>query len=470
MRSVLSATITPIILVLVQSAGCAVSQDGQEAPPLELAATVAALIGDHLEGVSDSEFSAAKAAFASREDADEGLGPIFNGLGCGDCHSQGALGGASEALERRFGRVVDGRFDGFDDRGGSLRQLQTLGEWVTGNGGVCSVPLETEPPEATVHDVGRLSTPLFGLGLVDAMPDSFFQDLARSQSRSVRGTARTVSVLLPDPGDPDQRVGSRRVGRFGWKAGVPNLVQFAADAYLNEMGITTQHCFRGQSITAFATEPAPNGVAVPIECEDGLPGVDDAVGPCTDGLTEIQEDIELFAKFMTFLAPPERLLSERELQATTSETQTASTQTASASTQGARGDRNNTQNSGARLFDDVGCGECHTRRAFRTPATPHNGVPGNFTFFPFSDFLLHDMGALGDQIGNAGDSEANTRRMRTAPLWGIRFRTLLLHDGRARTIEQAVQAHSGQAADSARQFARLNGQDRQRLVQFISRM
>ena len=183
-------------------------------------------------------------------------------------------------------------------------------------------------------------------------------------------------------------------------------------------------------------------------------------------------DVELFAQFMTFLAPPERLLSDRELQASPSDTQTASAdiQTASADVQSARGDRNNTRNSGARLFDDVGCGDCHTRRTFRTPATPHNGVPGNFSFFPFSDFLLHNMGALGDQIGNPGDSEANTRLMRTAPLWGIRFRTRLLHDGRATTVEQAVQAHSGQAAGSARQFARLSAQDRQRVVEFISRM
>src|SRR6185503_16953486 len=123
--------------------------------------------------------------------------------------------------------------------------------------------------------------------------------LAAAEPSAVRGIVNRVAIILPNPDDPSQRVGGTRVGRFGWKAGVPNLVQFAADAYVNEMGITTQHCINGVSIVAFATESAPNGVPQPAGCDDlapaapaGVPaGTDDAVGSCAGGRTEIQDDV-----------------------------------------------------------------------------------------------------------------------------------------------------------------------------------
>jgi len=118
-------------------------------------------------------------------------------------------------------------------------------------------------------------------------------------------------------------------------------------------------------------------------------------------------------------------------------------------------------------FVAVGCNGCHTSQTFTTPAHPANGVPGNFNFRPFSDFLLHDMGSLGDQIGNAGDSQATTRLMRTAPLWGVRFRTKLLHDGRASDIPTAVHAHDGQAATSVRLFNLLASVDQGNLIRYV---
>src|SRR5260221_2405885 len=392
------------------------------------------LIGDHLRGISDTDFSASKAAFVTVETVDDGLGPIFNDAGCGNCHDLGAVGGAGDPIERRFGRFDSGVFNPLANEGGSLRQLKTLGSFTNASGQSCTVPLEQEPAYATVHNVGRLTTPLFGLGLVDAMPDSFFTSMARNEPSGVRGIATTVSVALPDPSDSSQSVGSRRVGRFGWKAGVPNLVQFSADAYLNEMGITTQHCFQGTSITTFAVESAPNGRPVEPGCDDNIPGTDDLVGSCAGNLTEIQDDVALFTQFMTFLSPPPR--------GSTRSTSTTSNQTTT----------NNRTPPGQTLYDNAGCADCHTRRDFTTPSRPSNGVPGGFTFHPFSDFLLHDMGSLGDQIGNAGDSQATTRLMRTAPLWGVRFRTKLLHDGRATDIPTAIRAHDGQAANAARAF------------------
>src|SRR5690242_13622929 len=112
------------------------------------------------------------------------------------------------------------------------------------------------------------------------MPDSFFQNLASNERNTTHGIANMGSVVLPDPRDSTQSIGSSRVGRFGWKAGVPNLVFFFKQKTAYEMGITTQHCFNGTSITAFATESAPNGKPVASGCDDNVPGVDDAVGSC----------------------------------------------------------------------------------------------------------------------------------------------------------------------------------------------
>src|SRR5262245_15365816 len=254
-----------------------------------------AVLGDRIPGGStnDENFAAFKANFQAEEELDEGLGPIFNAEGCAVCHDAGAIGGASATrIERRYGRFVNGVFDPLANRGGSLRQLFTVGPFTGLGGQSCNPPLEVEPVEATVHNVGRLTTPLFGLGLVDAMPDSFFDGLAAAEPSGVRGIVNRVQTVLPNPRDTSQSIGSTRVGRFGWKAGVPNLVQFSADAYVNEMGITTQSCFRGTSVLSFATESAPNGVPVPAGCDDRAPpppagvpaGVDDAVGSCAGGL------------------------------------------------------------------------------------------------------------------------------------------------------------------------------------------
>lgn len=394
------------------------------------------LIGDHLSGITTADFEEAKAAFTTVETIDDGLGPIFNEAACGNCHSQGAVGGAGAQIERRFGRFDDGKFNPLENEGGSLRQLFSLGTFTNAEGTECTVPVEVEPADATVHDVGRLTTPLFGLGLVDTISDATLQNLAAAERGTTNGVVNFVNVILPDPKDPSQSIGSRRAGRFGWKAGVPNLVQFAADAYVNEMGITTDHCINGTRVTAFSNESKPNGVAVEPGCDDNRPGLDDGFGECAAGQTEIQDDVAEFTKFMTFLAPPPR------------------------------GPGATTQ--GQILFTSVLCIGCHTPQTFRTPANPTNGVPANFGFNPFSDFLVHDMGSLGDRIGNAGDSEAVTRRIRTAPLWGVRFRPNLLHDGRATNIRDAILAHAGQAQTSVTLFRLLPSAQKTALINYVN--
>jgi CxxC motif-containing protein (DUF1111 family) len=394
-------------------------------------------VGDKLSGISDADFAAAKAAFVTVEGIDDGRGPIFNEAACGNCHSEGATGGAGVQIERRFGRFDNGQFNPLANEGGSLRQLFANEAFTNDAERACpAVTVEHEPADATVHNVGRVTTPLFGAGLVDTISDGTLQLIATTEIGTTNGRVNMVNIVLPDPHDSNQSIGSRRAGRFGWKAGVPNLVQFAADAYVNEMGITTDHCFKGTKVTAFATESAPNGVPVDPACEDGVPGVDDSVGACASGQTTIQDDVAEFTEFMTFLAPPPRV--------------SGSTAT------------------GQILFTSTGCAGCHTPFTFHTPSNPPNGVPANMAFNPFSDFLTHDMGALGDRIGNPGDSEATTRRMRTAPLWGVRFRSHLLHDGRASNIRDAILAHAGQGQNAADSFRNLSSSNQTTLVNYVN--
>jgi CxxC motif-containing protein (DUF1111 family) len=453
---------------MVSAAGCSGADNGGE----DVGTSSEALLGASLPGITAADFATVAANFAAAEEIGDGLGPVFNERACGNCHGNGALGGAGENIERRYGRFVNGGFDPLAGNGGSLQQLFSLGNFNNPNfhGGprtnptLCSVPVETTPAAATVRNVGRLTTPTFGLGLVEAMPDSFFDSLVAAEPAAIRGVVIRSAVVLANPDDPSETVGGMRVNRYGWKDAVPVLEQFAADAYVNEMGITTQSCVRGTSITAFCTESAPNGIPEPVGCDDTAPlqaasfpaatgcpiNTDDAVGPCSAiaGGSKIQDDVANFATFMTFLAPPPRNNSDP----------TAATP-------------------GATVFNTVGCNGCHVTTTFTTPATTPGiraadgvlrRVPGSFSFQPFSDFAAHDMGSLGDNIGlNPGDTAAQARRMRTAPLWGLHSRNHLLHDGRTSDVATAIRAHDGQGAAARNAFNALSAVNQHNLVQFV---
>jgi len=470
MRSVLMRrSVIASMAVSVLSVGCSTTDGNGET----LAWEQELLLGGPLSGIGADAFAEARANFAEIEDINDGLGPVFNERSCGNCHVNGALGGAGENIERRFGTFISGGFNGLSQFGGSLRQLFSLVRFnnpafhggPASNPTLCSVPTEVEPSQATVHNVGRLTTPLFGLGLIDAMPDSFFDALAAAEPSATRGVVNRSAILLPNSHDPSQSIGQLRVNRFGWKAAVPNLAQFSADAYVNEMGITTQSCSKGVSVIAFATEPAPNGVPQPAHCDDlaadvpaselsAVPqGTDDFVGVCASGQSTLQEDLDNFTLFMTFLAPPGADAQDRRDPLGI--------------------------NAGKPLFTQIGCANCHvdpsvstgalaTAANFRTPGTTPNGVPGNLVFHPYSDFLAHDMGSLGDNIGlNDGDSTTAARRMRTAPLWGISVRNKLLHDGRTTDIATAIRAHDGQGAAAAAAFNALSSSNQHNVIQFV---
>ncbi len=396
---------------------------------------VAAPAGSHLPGVSDTAFEEGLAEFVKVRTVSEGLGPIYNASSCASCHNLGAAGGAGIDAAVRYGHFAS------DDTfiGGSLLHSESLGNFTARDGTRCSVPTEMLPADATVV-TRRLPTQLFGLGLLVAMPDAFFYELAQSEPEAVRGQVNLVRISLPDVEDTSQEVGGRRVGRLTWKAATVGITQFSAAALLNEVGVSSQHCVHGKSVTTYASDLAPNATPVsPVQCQDGVPGTDFVSGNCDSNRTAIEPHVARLATYIKFLAPPPR-------------PQFASSPSIE---------------QGRRLFEDTGCADCHTSRAFTTPAEPFNGVPGNYTFYPYSDYLLHDVGELGDYVGQAGESRSKVHLMKTAPLWGVRLRPRLLHDGRALDVGSAIREHGGQGEAAAHAFERLSPCQQRTLVDFV---
>ena len=145
-----------------------------EGEAVDLGVTQEEALGDALPGTNATAFAEARDAFAASENATDGLGPIFNERGCGTCHQNGALGGAGQQVEARFGRLTNGVFDEMASVGGSLRQLFGLGGFNIG-GLNCNSGTDANPAAGATIFAGRLTTPLFGLGLVDSLADSAFE-------------------------------------------------------------------------------------------------------------------------------------------------------------------------------------------------------------------------------------------------------------------------------------------------------
>lgn len=360
-------------------------------------------LGDPLPDLTQDQLSAfadGLGEFENVETPESGLGPVFNNTSCANCHSAPIVGGASAATVTRFGRNDKGVFDALAQEGGSLLQ----------NRAIDPAALEHIPADATIVAL-RQATPLFGAGLIEAISDKDIQDLAkRKKADGILGRAALVQ---------DVTTGEMRVGRFGWKAQHATLLAFAADAYLNEMGITNRF---------FPTENAPNGDQALLAQFDKTADPEDQVDPATG-----KSDIDKVAAYMRFLAPPAppHVTSEVQL--------------------------------GFNLFTRIGCAECHVPTLFTGPNTVRalDRKPVNL----FSDLLLHDMGSLNDGIAQA---DALPNEMKTAPLWGLRHRAPYLHDGRAPTLFLAISDHDGEASPARDRFNKLPSSQQKQLVDFLN--
>lgn len=369
---------------------------------------------DLTNGLTDqATFDADRDVFVELEFIADGLGPTYNAQSCGECHQNPVTGGISQVTEQRAGRFDRNR--GFAEHpGGSLVHSR-------------AIHAEVQERVAPGFDVRSFRTSLntLGDGFVEAIADGTFAALADDQARRSGGRIRGRIVQVPVV----EAGGTRRIGRFGWKNQHASLVSFSGDAYLNEMGIT--NLVMGQ--TDFARENTSNGR--PVDAYDSVPDPED------DG-----EDVEIFARFMRATKAPPR---DAAL-AATPETQ-----------------------AGARLFEQIGCALCHTPTIVTAPAgTVINGgtftVPealGNKAIHPFGDFLLHDVGTGDGIVQNAG---ANTRNLiRTAPLWGVRTRNRLMHDGESLDFNDAILRHAGEAASVTNNYRNLTNRDRTLITRFL---
>lgn len=382
---------------LFMSGAIAVSRQGPPPPPPPL--------GGPLPGLTQSEteeFDSGRAEFIKGNNVWDGLGPVFNGVSCLQCHHAGAIGGASADLKisrvTRIGAMVNGVYSDLAEFGGPLLQSRSLREVMP----KYPIPGEVVPRQAqfVAH---RITTPLFGDGLIEAIPDSTIVGL--SNLRRPDGIHGFPNIVV------NPETGNSEVGRFGWKAQISNLHWFAADAYVNEIGITN---------SVFPHENLPQGKPIP-------PGADLVPDPDEQG-----NGVEALANFMRYLAPPAT--------------------------------RPPVSLRGSQLFDTMNCSACHVRSLQTGPSDVLSiaNKPVNL----YSDLLLHRMGpGLADNIrqGSAlGD------QFRTAPLWGVGRRPFLLHDGRATTVDQAIRAHGGEASAAAGRYAALSPADRQAVAQFLS--
>jgi CxxC motif-containing protein (DUF1111 family) len=379
--------------------------------------------GDPLSGLTPdllARFEAGQANFEGTDTPATGLGPVFNNTGCAQCHSIPAVGGGSTILETRYGTLTNGVFDPLTQYGGSLIHQQGIGTFngVDYVGEIVPQPPAVPNGPATIV-AGRRTTPLFGLGLVDAVPSSTFQQIAEHEQEFAPETAGRVNVV--NDVFADGQAPEARAGRFGWKCQHSTMFAFSGDAYLNEMGITTP--FLPNEICP--QDPA-QGRLVNCALLAANPGPAPTNDPDNSSLSQ-------FTDFITFLAPPPPLALTRQAQI------------------------------GARIFTGIGCANCHLP-TLHTGPSPIAALD-NVTFHPFSDFLLHDMGSLGDGIAQSG---AGQTEMRTAPLWGVRVLTTFLHDGRAKTLSQAILAHAGQGRAARNAFANLSRSDQANLIAFLN--
>jgi CxxC motif-containing protein (DUF1111 family) len=361
-----------------------------------------AKLGDPLPGLTAAQladFAGGLDEFQNVEDADGGLGPIFNNVSCVACHASGAIGGGGPITVTRFGRLDRGYYNPLEALGGSLLQQNAIDPGVQ----------EIVPPQANVV-VHRQSTPLFGLGLIEAIPD---QDILRGAQHppidGIRGRAAMVTDVVS---------GQTRVGRLGWKAQQATILAFAGDAYLNEMGITSRF---------FPTENAPNGDAARLAAFDRFADPEDEIDPETG-----KSDIDVAADFMRFLGAPGAL------------------------------PLSSSANAGRTIFNQINCAVCH-QPSFVTGPNPIAALDRKPVPL-YSDLLLHDMGLLGDGIAQAA---AGPREMRTAPLWGLRASGPYLHDGRAATVDEAIRGHDGEGAGPRDRYLRLTPTQRQQLLDFL---
>ena len=351
-----------------------------------------------------------------------GLGPRFNAESCASCHVQPAVGGTSPFVNPQVAAAIDqgatNTLPDFITSTGPVREARfILNPNLTLDGGVhdlftiagrgdasgCTITQPNFAANEKLHNViFRIPTPLFGVGLMEAI----------SESTITSNAALSASATLRINGVPNHSANDGTITRFGWKAQNKSLLMFAGEASNVEMGLTNE-------LFPNERDETPGCIFNPTP-EDQTNFVEAATG---SNVTSKAED---FVFFMRFNEPP-----------------TPSTQFATPFCPGPGGVNSpltSCQN-GQTQFNNVGCANCHTPTLTTgtNAVAALSGVQANL----FSDLVLHRMGpGLADNIFQG---QAQGDQFRTAPLWGVGQRIFFLHDGRTSDLMQAIQSHFSKA-------------------------
>jgi CxxC motif-containing protein (DUF1111 family) len=379
---------------------------GLLAAPVIYAATEAPAGFDNLTNgfQTQAQFDLDRDTFDEVEVIADGLGPVYNAQACRECHQNPVSGATSQTTELRAGIFNGSTFS--NPPGGSLINDRAINAAIQ----------ERVGGSINVADL-RSSLNVLGDGFIEAVSNTTLQNIQAGQSSQFRGTLIAVPLL--------EAPGQTRFGRFGWKDQQASLLSFSADAYLNEMGITsptqpTENTSNGASVAAFDTVADPE--------DDGT-------------------DVAAFTRFMRSSKVPPR------------DTALAATADAQA---------------GASLFNSIGCNICHiTSITTALPGTLINGgaftVPaalGDKIIHPYSDFLLHDVGTGDGIVQNGGQGTRN--QLRTPPLWGLRTRSRLMHDLLSLTRNDAILRHTNQAEPVIQNYIFLSTTQKNQLITFLN--
>jgi len=269
----------------------------------------------------------------------------------------------------------------------------------------------------------RTTTNTLGDGFVECINSNTLVAIGNNEFNQSGGRINPLVIQVPVFEAP----GQVRVGRFGWKDQMASLLSFSSDAYINEMGISNRF-----NATDFTTV-----CKVTADPEDKQ----------VDGRPAGFQDIDAFTEFMRSLKVPSR---DNALAATAD------------------------AQAGQQIFNSIGCAICHvTSITTAAPGTVINGgaftVPaalGNKIIHPFGDFLLHNVGTGDGIVQNGGQGSANF--MRTAPLWGVRTRDRLMHDGESLTRNEAILRHDGEANFVINNYRALSTTQKNQLITFIN--
>lgn len=385
--------------------------------------------------------------------ARDGLGPLFNGNACQNCHLNNGPGlpadaqyphslamllrlsvpadgspAQTQALQQ-FGAVPDPIY-GLQLQNMALPGLAAEGKftlnWTEQRVTLADgMQLSLRSPHLKVTSLGygpltatqfslRVGPSMIGLGLLEAIDEADIlsgQDPHDSNGDGIYGVANWVM---------DHSTGQLRLGRFGWKAGEPSIAQQNAQAFAADLGLS-------------------NPIFAQDECSKAQPTCRNAP---QGGHPEVPEPIFKQVLFYTqhLAVPNRRNLGDPQVQ------------------------------QGAQLFVQAGCSSCH-RPHFVTSKQAASPALASQSIWPFSDLLLHDMGA--ELADNRPEFKASGRHWRTAPLWGLGLRstvsghTRLLHDGRARSVLEAILWHTGEAQKAKQAVMLFSASERQALLAFL---